>query len=66
MLLGELLVYRYQLITKEQRAQALERQRENDRGRHLGKILVDMGLVTNPQVQEALAHLLASGVTRSV
>jgi hypothetical protein len=54
MFLGELLVYRYQLITKSQRDEALTRQRESDRGRRLGEILVEMGLVTADQVQEAL------------
>jgi hypothetical protein len=54
MFLGELLVYRYQLITKSQRDEALTRQRESDRGRRLGEILVDMGLVTADQVREAL------------
>jgi hypothetical protein len=56
MFLGELLIHRYQLITREQRAQALARQQGNDRGRHLGEILVDMGLVTEAQLREALDH----------
>ena len=54
MLLGELLVYRYQLITKTQRAEALARQVEIDRGRRLGEILVDMSLITAAQLREAL------------
>ena len=56
MLLGELLVYRYQLISKDQRAQALGRQKDKDRGRRLGEILLDMGLVTDTQLREALDY----------
>ena len=56
MLLGELLIYRYKLITKDQRAQALERQRTGDRGRHMGEILVDMGLITASQLREVLDY----------
>ena len=54
MLLGELLVYRYQRITRDQRDEALARQKGSDRGRPLGEILTDMGLVTEAQVREAL------------
>lgn len=56
MLLGELLVYRYQVITKDQRAEALARQQVADRGRHLGEILMGMGLVTEAQLREALDY----------
>jgi len=58
MLLGELLVYRYRLITKEQRTLALERQREPARGRRLGEVLMGMGLVTPSQLEEALDYQL--------
>ena len=56
MLLGELLVYRYRLITKEQQGRALERQREVERGRRLGEILIEMGFVTSSQLQDALDY----------
>ena len=56
MLLGELLVYRYQLITREQRDEALTRQKGADRGRPIGEILTEMGLVTDAQVREALDY----------
>jgi hypothetical protein len=58
MLLGELLVHRYQLITKEQRTQALARQSSSDRSRRLGEILIDMGLITRLQLREALDYQL--------
>ena len=54
MLLGELLVYRYGLITKDQREEALARQKGADRGRRLGEILVGMGAVAEPDLREAL------------
>ena len=54
MLLGELLIYRYGLITKDQREQALARQKGADRGRRLGEILVGMGAVAEPDLREAL------------
>ena len=56
MLLGELLVYRYRLITNQQRTQALEQQRESDRGRHLGEILMDMGLISQSDLHEVLNY----------
>ncbi len=56
MLLGELLVYRYQLITRDQRDEALARQKDAAGGRRLGEVLVDMGLVTDAQVREALDY----------
>jgi hypothetical protein len=59
MLLGELLVNRYQAITKDQCVEALARQREADRGRRLGEILLDMGFVTEAQLQEALDYQLS-------
>jgi len=58
MLLGELLVYRYQLITKEQRAAALESQRGAERGRRLGDVLMQMGLITPSQLEEVLDYQL--------
>lgn len=58
MLLGELLVYRYQLITKEQRTRALARQSNSDRGRRFGEILIDMGMITPIQLREALDYQL--------
>lgn len=58
MLLGELLVYRYQLITKEQRAAALESQRGAERGRRLGDVLMRMGLITPSQLEEVLDYQL--------
>jgi len=59
MLLGELLVYRYQLITKDQREEALARQRNVDRGRRLGEILVDMGAVTESELRQVLEDQLS-------
>jgi hypothetical protein len=56
MLLGELLVYRYQLITKAQRGEALARQQGSGRGRRLGVILIGMGLLTDTQLREALDY----------
>ena len=56
MLLGELLVYRYRLITNQQRTQALEQQRGGDRGRYLGEILVDTGLISQSDLHEALDY----------
>ena len=56
MLLGELLVYRYRLITSQQRTQALEQQRESNRGRYLGEILMDMGLISQSDLHEVLNY----------
>jgi hypothetical protein len=56
MRLGELLVRRYQLITKDQLDAARARQRESPPGRTLGEVLVEMGLVTQAQLQEALDY----------
>lgn len=54
MLLGELLVYRYGLITKDQRQEALARQKGAERGRRLGEILVGMGAVAEADLRDAL------------
>ena len=59
MLLGELLLYRYQLITKDQREEALARQRNVDRGRRLGEILVEMEAVTESELREVLEDQLS-------
>jgi hypothetical protein len=56
MRLGELLVYRYQLITEDQRDAALTQQRESVGKRRLGEVLVEIGLVTQAQLQEALDY----------
>ena len=56
-LLGALLVYRYQVLSEEQLQRALEQQRrEGPDRRLLGEILLDMGLVTAPQLQTALEY----------
>ena len=59
MLLGELLVNRYRLITKEQCREALERQTDPECGRRLGEILVEMGLITREDLEEALDYQLS-------
>ena len=56
MLIGELLVYRYRLITKEQRDAALAQQQAATTHRPLGEILRDQGLVNGPDLREALAY----------
>jgi len=53
-LLGALLVYKYQLITHQQLAAAIEEQRKDKR--LLGQILRAQGLITEGQLQEALAY----------
>jgi len=56
-LLGALLVYKYQALTQEQLARALEEQlREDRRSRRLGEILLEMQMVTESQLAEALDH----------
>jgi hypothetical protein len=56
-LLGALLVYRYQALTEEQLQRALEQQRsEGPNRRLLGEILLDMSLVTERQLETALAY----------
>jgi hypothetical protein len=59
MLLGELLVNRYRLISKEQCREALERQRDPECGRRLGEILIEMGLITRQDLEEALDYQLS-------
>jgi len=54
MLLGELLIYRYGLITKDQREEALARQKGADRGRRLGEILVGMRAIAETDLREVL------------
>jgi len=56
MLIGELLVYRYRIITREQRDAALAQQREPGEHHRLGEVLVQMGLVTEGDLQEALDY----------
>jgi hypothetical protein len=56
MLIGELLVYRYQLITREQRDAALARQRDSAGRPRLGDVLVNMGLLTEVSLREALDY----------
>ena len=56
MMLGELLVYRYQLISKDQRFEALARQAEAPHKRPLGEILLEMGFVTEAQLKEVLDY----------
>ena len=53
-LLGALLVYKYQLISHAQLQRALEEQRRSTR--LIGEILVEQGVVTEGQLQAALAH----------
>ena len=53
-LVGALLVYKYQLISHAQLQQALEEQRRSTR--LIGEILVEQELVTEGQLQTALAH----------
>jgi len=56
-MLGALLVYKYRLVTEEQLAAALEIQRKaGPTAPRLGTILLEMGLVSTRQLQEALAH----------
>jgi hypothetical protein len=56
-MLGALLVYKYRLVTEEQLAEALGIQRRAAEPRpRLGSILLEMGLLTMAQLQEALAY----------
>jgi uncharacterized protein (DUF433 family) len=56
-MLGALLVYKYRWITEEQLAEALERQSKQPFPRpRLGTILLDMGLLSVAQLEEALAY----------
>ncbi len=61
-LLGALLVYKYQLISHAQLQHGLEEQRRSTR--LIGEILVEQGLVTEGQVQVALAHQLSCSEAR--
>jgi len=55
--LGALLVYKYEVLTEEQLALALKKQREDpEEERRLGEILIDMGFITDAQLKEALVH----------
>jgi len=57
MLLGALLVYKYQAVTEEQLEQALAEQgHQRGKKRRLGQILVDLGYLTQSQLSEALAY----------
>ncbi|UCC69524.1 MAG: hypothetical protein JSV79_06360, partial [Armatimonadota bacterium] len=54
-LLGALLVYKCRVLTQEQLSRALEEQLGDDRRkRRLGEILLEMGMVTESQLAEAL------------
>ena len=56
-MLGALLVYKYRVITEEQLERALELQRkEQATRRRIGSILLDMGLLSMAELQEALAY----------
>jgi hypothetical protein len=56
-MLGALLVYKYGFIAEEQLAQALERQSNQPIPRpRLGSILLDMGVLSMAQLEEALAY----------
>jgi hypothetical protein len=56
-LLGALLLYKYQRITQKQLNDALEQQhKERQDRRKLGEILLEMGAITKPQLEEALEH----------
>jgi hypothetical protein len=55
--LGALLVYKYQVITEEELEQALQRQREEpEKWRRLGEVLLDMGLISVVDLNEALGY----------
>ena len=53
-LLGALLVYKYQLISHQQLAEAIQKQKTSKK--RIGEILMEMGLITDGQLQEALEH----------
>jgi len=53
-LLGALLIYKYQLITHKQLADALAQQRKSKA--LLGQILLGMALITEAQLEAALEH----------
>ena len=56
-MLGALLVYKYGSVTEEQLAEALERQSNKPLPRpRLGSILLDMGVLSVAQIEEALAY----------
>jgi hypothetical protein len=56
-MLGALLVYKYQVITKSQLERALELQEKQGPNRQrLGEILVSMDLITRDQLREALEY----------
>lgn len=56
-LLGAILLHKYGWITQQQLNEALRQQREAHAGRRpLGEILVSMGAITGPQLEEALEH----------
>ncbi len=56
-MLGALLVYKYQFISEEQLAAALEVQRKEAQGpRRIGGILLDLGLLTMAELQKALSY----------
>jgi len=54
-LLGALLIYKYQRITRRHLNEALEQQhKERENRRRLGEILLEMGAITRSQLEEAL------------
>ena len=56
-MVGALLIYKYQLITEGQLEKALQRQsRQRRNKRLLGDILIEMGLITKAQLQQALDY----------
>ena len=56
-LVGALLVYKFRYVTQEQLNRALELQRRRrNTGHRIGEVLVQMGAVTRPQLQEALSY----------
>jgi len=56
-MLGALLVYKFQALTEHQLERALEQQRkEGPNNRRIGEILLDMGLISAADLQNALEH----------
>lgn len=53
-LLGALLVYKYQLISHQQLAAAIAEQKRSKK--RIGEILMQMGLITETQLREALEY----------
>jgi uncharacterized protein (DUF433 family) len=68
-MVGALLVYKYQALTEAQLQRALEQQqKEKRKGRNmlLGEVLLEMGMVKEPQLRAALDYQRSrSGGSRS-